>query len=483
MQSIYIRMTPPLLTLVTSKTAYTVGSISVILFTVSYYFSFPPVVRNRCEHIRSEFKYKHESYDTTFPLDSPKFVTGPLDDNPKLDTIAVGDHRRLPGAAVPSLILPPSQLYGDRVGNVRVPEKVLGTLPKSKPAVSGDPVVAFDKTWIENNKPQFNIYHNDVIVFLHIQKTGGTQFDEFLTHQVKGAECVCTGYKQCICNRPESITSNEAKYDQDDYDYNYDYKKDREESSEGKEREGEEEDNTWLFSRSSNHRWGCGIHADWTELTACVPSLLNTQETINPHRRFFYVTMLRDPVERVVSEWLHVRRGATWKSSRHMCNGQQHHHAQQPCYKGDSWKGVELNDFLSCKSNLAINRQTRMLADLSLVNCYQFLELQRRLTKNNSESISEALHLLETKMLISAKNNLQKLASFGILGRNEESLKLLARSLGLEFKSGRFRSRGSKSENVQLPESMKSQIESVNNLDKELFKHATEVFNKRLKLL
>ena len=162
-------MTPPLLTLVTSKTAYTVGSISVILFTVSYYFSFPPVVRNRCEHIRSEFKYKHESYDTTFPLDSPKFVTGPLDDNPKLDTIAVGDHRRLPGAAVPSLILPPSQLYGDRVGNVRVPEKVLGTLPKSKPAVSGDPVVAFDKTWIENNKPQFNIYHNDVIVFLHIQ--------------------------------------------------------------------------------------------------------------------------------------------------------------------------------------------------------------------------------------------------------------------------------------------------------------------------
>ncbi|KFP04297.1 Heparan-sulfate 6-O-sulfotransferase 2, partial [Calypte anna] len=33
---------------------------------------------------------------------------------------------------------------------------------------------------------------------------------------------------------------------------------------------------TWLFSRFSTG-WSCGLHADWTELTNCVPSVVDSK--------------------------------------------------------------------------------------------------------------------------------------------------------------------------------------------------------------
>ena len=41
------------------------------------------------------------------------------------------------------------------------------------------------------------------------------------------------------------------------------------------------------------------------------------------------------------------------------------------CFDGEDWSEVTLEEFLSCDHNLAFNRQTRMLADLSLVGCYK----------------------------------------------------------------------------------------------------------------
>jgi len=37
---------------------------------------------------------------------------------------------------------------------------------------------------------------------------------------------------------------------------------------------------------------------------------------------------------------------------------------------GSNWTGVSLNEFLSCRHNLAHDRQTRMLADLRPLGCY-----------------------------------------------------------------------------------------------------------------
>uniref|UniRef100_A0A803W2I2 Heparan-sulfate 6-O-sulfotransferase n=1 Tax=Ficedula albicollis TaxID=59894 RepID=A0A803W2I2_FICAL len=79
----------------------------------------------------------------------------------------------------------------------------------------------------------------DVIVFLHIQKTGGTTFGRHLVRNIHLEQpCYCrAGQKKCACHRP-----------------------------------GGDKD-TWLFSRFSTG-WSCGLHADWTELTSCVPAAM-----------------------------------------------------------------------------------------------------------------------------------------------------------------------------------------------------------------
>lgn len=90
----------------------------------------------------------------------------------------------------------------------------------------------------------------------------------------------------------------------------------------------------WLFSRYSTG-WKCGLHADWTELTSCVDQELDKNEGETAKRRYFYITLLRQPIVRYLSEFRHVQRGATWKSSRHLCLGRQATPEELPqCYSG-----------------------------------------------------------------------------------------------------------------------------------------------------
>ncbi|CAI5793343.1 heparan-sulfate 6-O-sulfotransferase 2 [Podarcis lilfordi] len=88
----------------------------------------------------------------------------------------------------------------------------------------------------------FHIAGDDLIVFLHIQKTGGTTFGRHLVRNIQLEQpCECkAGQKKCTCLRP-----------------------------------GKRE--TWLFSRFSTG-WSCGLHADWTELTNCVPAVVDSKK-------------------------------------------------------------------------------------------------------------------------------------------------------------------------------------------------------------
>ena len=65
-----------------------------------------------------------------------------------------------------------------------------------------------------------------------------------------------------------------------------------------------------------------------------------------------------------------------------------------------NWQGVSLKEFMACETNLAVNRQTRMLADLDLVDCY------------NTSTMSLAKR--EAIMVASAKTNLERMAYFGL---------------------------------------------------------------------
>lgn len=73
--------------------------------------------------------------------------------------------------------------------------------------------------------------------------------------------------------------------------------------------------------------------------------------------RYFYITLLREPISRYLSEFRHVQRGATWRNSRHWCGGRAASDQELPkCYNGVSWRGVTLDEFAACPHNLAANR-------------------------------------------------------------------------------------------------------------------------------
>lgn len=112
---------------------------------------------------------------------------------------------------------------------------------------TSNPGLSYDEVFNENF--QFDMNGNDVIVFLHIQKTGGTSFGKHLVYDLDlQRPCFCQRKrKRCNCFRPNR---NE----------------------------------NWLFSRYSTG-WKCGLHADWTELTSCVDSEFDKNEGGSVKRR------------------------------------------------------------------------------------------------------------------------------------------------------------------------------------------------------
>ena len=88
----------------------------------------------------------------------------------------------------------------------------------------------------------------DVLVFLHIQKTGGTTFGRHLVSDLElRTPCKChEELKKCDCRNNR--------------------------------------DQIWTVNRYSTG-WRCGLHADWTELTQCVDKMLDRAEGTHRERR------------------------------------------------------------------------------------------------------------------------------------------------------------------------------------------------------
>nr|CAD7589383.1 unnamed protein product [Timema genevievae] len=313
------------------------------------------------------------------------------------------------------------------------------------------PGMSYDEVLNENF--QFDMNAHDVMVFLHIQKTGGTSFGRHLVRDLDlQRPCTCQRKrKRCYCFRPNR---NE----------------------------------NWLFSRYSTG-WKCGLHADWTELTSCVDSELDKNEGDTVKRRlvniasislYFYITLLREPISRYLSEFRHVQRGATWRNSRHWCGG----HAASPqelppCYEGLSWEGVTLDQFTDCPHNLAANRlyipllhivpyrQTRMLADLALVGCY-------------NRSYMPAAER-DRVMLASAKRNLASMAFFGLTEYQKVSQYVFEETFNLRF-AVPFEQHNTTLSGATISTLRDSQmdiIRSLNSLDLELYAFARKLMNER----
>ncbi|XP_005872884.1 PREDICTED: heparan-sulfate 6-O-sulfotransferase 2 isoform X1 [Myotis brandtii] len=325
-------------------------------------------------------------------------------------------------------------------------------------------------------KVDFDIKGDDLIVFLHIQKTGGTTFGRHLVRNIQLEQpCECrVGQKKCTCHRP-----------------------------------GKRE--TWLFSRFSTG-WSCGLHADWTELTSCVPAVVDgkrdaklrpsrwrifqildatskdrrgspntnpdanspsskkARNTSKSGKNFHYITILRDPVSRYLSEWRHVQRGATWKASLHVCDGRPPTSEELPsCYTGDDWSGCPLKEFMDCPYNLANNRQVRMLSDLTLVGCYN-LSVMPEKQRNKV-------------LLESAKSNLKHMAFFGLTEFQRKTQYLFEKTFNMNFISPFTQYNTTRASSVEINEEIQKRIEGLNFLDMELYSYAKDLFLQRYQFM
>lgn len=183
-------------------------------------------------------------------------------------------------------------------------------------------------------------------------------------------------------------------------------------------------------------------------------------------RNYYYITILRDPVSRYLSEWRHVQRGATWKASLHVCDGRAPTLTELPsCYTGDDWSGCSLAEFMACPYNLANNRQTRMLADLSLVGCY------------NATVMSDQQR--GAVLLESAKRNLRRMAFFGLTEYQRKTQYLFERTFRLAFIAPFTQLNGTRAASVDVATVTQQRIRELNAWDVELYEYARDLFLQR----
>lgn len=115
---------------------------------------------------------------------------------------------------------------------------------------------------------------NDVLVFVHIQKTAGTSFERFLVRYLSVSRpCACNmRRKRCECLRPSALSMKNRGGDDDDANAVL-------AARNTTTNVGGNNDGIWLFSRYSTG-WACGLHADFTEMyvSGCVERVLDRKE-------------------------------------------------------------------------------------------------------------------------------------------------------------------------------------------------------------
>ena len=294
----------------------------------------------------------------------------------------------------------------------------------------------------ENAVSSFDIKKNDVIVFLQIQNTGSSLLEHKIVKDlVLEKPCSCVK-RRCPCLRPVSKSEDGP----DEYN------------------EEEAHDSYWLFSRMTVG-WTCGFHSDWSQLAYCVDPALDQIEGQSAKRRYFFMTQLRDPVKRFLSEYYRWTRSpaVSGSNTQHTCRGKQITIVDQ-C---NMTQTTTMQEWISCPNNLALNRQTRMLADLSLVDCYNYTSMSR----NDRNLI----------LLNSAKANLHKMAFFAMAEYPKVSMKLFEYTFSLKFQPSlmdqivdlKWSSKKVKGHTGRdLPDELVELIREGNKLDIELYDYA-----------
>ena len=294
----------------------------------------------------------------------------------------------------------------------------------------------------------------DLMVFLHIEKTGGTEFELKLVQNL-------TTY-----DKKKGVWRHACKYYPDRF-HKYICTRD------GKLHESNYYINNWLYCRPT-FGWTCGVHADYTKFLSCFKDNQQNNEKKLIKGNFHYITILRDPVVRYVSEWLHVTRSiksynmySPFNTSTNICNKEA---SMLECIPKKIEDNVlTLDDFTLCVNNIASNRQTRLLADYSdtIDGCNLFNP------QNNKQ------------LLKNAKKVLESLSFFGLTEYEELNQKLFEKTFQNRFKF-KYNINPTKPSTEsyrlvkKLNSSMVEKLKQLNLLDIELYKFARNLYFKRL---
>lgn len=128
-----------------------------------------------------------------------------------------------------------------------------------------------------------------------------------------------------------------------------------------------------------------------------------------------------------------------------------------------------MEEFIACPHNLANNRQVRMLANLSLVGCYD----------PNAMSEDQRNRVL----LDSAKANLRKMAFFGLTEYQRETQYMFERTFHLSFMEDFVQYNKTHARSIDIPQNVQEKVTEINKLDIELYAFAKQLFFARLQKL
>lgn len=309
-----------------------------------------------------------------------------------------------------------------------------------------------------NTEATFSLENsNDVLVMIQIQNSGSSNLEKKILRDLNEASCDCKT-RRCQCIRPKTESDVSEENDKN---------KQHEDDDEDEDKELSHADYSpnWLFSRRTMG-WPCGVHAGWTEMTSCVDAYMDSLEGYPFKRRYFYSVQLRHPIRRFLSEYFKIQSSPskTNLTEKRICRRQP---VVIPSCNFTTPSTTSLSDFIKCPVNLALNRQTRMLADLSLVNCYN----QTGMSKKDYEFI----------LLSSAKSNLHKMAFFSLDEYPDMSLQLFEQTFGLRFKTRKLKSESafeSRNDNNDKRPLRHRQLRSTETEDDGV-KRNTQKFNNR----
>lgn len=304
----------------------------------------------------------------------------------------------------------------------------------------------YDK-YVDMIERDFN-FVEDVLALVHIQKTSGTLWEKLIiSHLSINVENTWMESCKIMPGLPRPICYRNIHRKQ------------------------------FFWDRYTDHY--CDIHADYTELSNCIMFDYNNRiRIINYRKAHFYgiihfFTMLRNPVHRYISEFQHVKRGATWNKAVRVCTGEFIY--SKKCYSSSDWTNATWQEFLSCEYNLANNRMTRMLANYNLLGC-RILKCWTHDGKCNEEE----KRMQEKRLLESAKQTLLSMSFFGLTENQSLSQYLFEKT----FKGVmRFTKKVDDPVNeYENSEEMKSLdvIRRNNHLDIQLYEFARDLFFKRI---